>query len=334
MINVVGASQDPDKATPATIYSFVSSPKKPIQPVEKKPDLATEQSASLFSQIGTKLQNFNQPKTAPQAPDISIQPEPETPVEPPVETVLPASNPELAKPISDMPAPKTPSTKLSPKLIWLGLVLIVLALGISATTYLGQSSQDIRQQASTEIQPEAVSLPEVTPSPIPELPPEPTVVTGKADQSGGLAGLVITQPALASANNLEAIQDSLPLAAAISPTITPAATPTPDPNRNEDLIDTRTDCNESCNVDENCSNPVQNCYQGVCRLKTNLTSSQCLLASGGNQINQDQADQTRIYSPVAELTGETPAAGPNEWLFYGLSGLGLLIFGGLALALL
>jgi hypothetical protein len=320
MINVVGAGQDPETATPATIYSFTPNQKKPVATKTVEPKVPTQKPPSLSDELKSKLQPLA--SLFVQKPQIPVIVPIDQPKNGPDATISAPKEPEL-------PSSKPNNPKKTSKVWWLVAVLVILGLGIGATLYLTQSNQDIRQQASSNLpagenlQTQTIS-PTDEPTPVEEINQPTTTPTIVA---GGLTGLVDNQPSLASSESSTIDPELLALNSV--PTLIPTSTPTAEPTA--ELINTKPHCNESCITDENCLNPAHSCYQGACRLTSNVTSSTCLLASGGNQLAVDQTNQDRVYSPNASPSGSAPTAGPSNWLYYGLSGFGLLVFGGLAL---
>lgn len=271
MINVVGAGSDPEDLTPPTFYSF--TPKQKQAPAPVKP----------VAQV---------PTTAPIATPVAT--EPVAPSAPPVQPELP---PDITPLTAAQPIPTTsPSQppRKTKKLLVAGIIgLLVLIGGISAAMFLGQTNQDVRQQAST-IQDETTRIPTTAPEPTAE--PEPT------------------QPVLDDV-------ETLALAPTLSPTPTLELTPTPT------FIDTTEYCGQSCAADENCQNPTHVCTTGSCRLSSNPMSTSCKTPSGNTQIEWDSTQNSRQYTPYAELSGETPQSGPENWLKYGWLGIGVLGIG-------
>lgn len=274
MINVVGAGSDPEDLTPPTFYSF--TPKQKQAPAPVKP---VAQEAPHAAPVATPV--------AVEVAASRIQPESLQPITPPT-----TAEPSLVEPTSSVPPTKSPhKTK---KILLFGVIgLLVLIGGISAAVFLGQTNQDVRQQAST-IEDEVSIAPTTELEPTTE--PEPT------------------QPVL---DDVEV----LALAPTLSPTPTRAPSPTPT------FIDTTEYCGQSCATDENCQNPSHACASGSCKLSSNPISSSCKTPSGSTQIEWDSSQPSREYSPYAELSGETPQSGPEDWLKYGWLGVGVLGIG-------
>lgn len=281
MINVVGAGEDPENLTPATFYNFTPKQKPAPEPV--KPIAQPAQSIPQATPVAAL--------SATQAPAVEVIPEavPELPMEP--------------EPIVQTPVAKPPQKPK--KLLVAGVIgFLVLSVGISAAVYLGQTNQDVRQQAST-FQDDTLTTPTDVPVEIePTALPEPT-----------------TEPTQTILDDGE----TLALGATLSPTplltTTPTAAPTPI------FIDTAQFCGESCNTDENCENPAHVCTSGTCRLSSNPVSVSCKTPSGSSQIQWDDTQEKRVYSPYAALSGETPQSGPTDWLNYGWAGIGALGIG-------
>jgi hypothetical protein len=110
------------------------------------------------------------------------------------------------------------------------------------------------------------------------------------------------------------------LAAGLSPTPT--------------LVKTTASCNESCTTSENCQNPSHICSEGVCRLESNPTDTNCRLPSGGTQIALDPTQASRVYTPEAAPSGTALVSGPADWLLFLQVGAGFLSLGTLALLFL
>ncbi len=282
MINVVGAGEDPENLKPATLYNFSSTAKKAPEPVKpvSKPEAAVV-AATPAAAPATTLPPTIKPPAAP-------IPEP-----------LPTQTPPTIQP----PIPPK-SKKTSSNLIIAGLIgLIILVGGGAAALYLGQTSQDVRQQASTFTAPE--NRTPTSPAPEPTVPP--TVPLDQTDEVDQLA---------------------------LGPTLTPTPIPTQTPSPTETPTDTLQFCNQSCVTDENCENLSHTCISGACRLTSNPTNNRCQTPSGGSQVVLTATQNQRIYSAYAVPAGETPQSGPADWLHYFWIGVGALGLGGVFLLLL
>jgi hypothetical protein len=278
MINVVGAGEDPENLTPATFYSFTPKQKpapEPVKPAAQLPQAVAPQATPVV--VLPTVQPTTQVVTSEIAPEPQLEPEP----------------------IVQTPSVKPPQKPK--KLLVAGIIgFLVLSIGISTAVYLGQTNQDVRQQAST-FQDDTLTTPtdvpaEIEPTALPEPTAEPTAEPTQAVLDDG---------------------ETLALGATLSPT----AAPTPI------LIDTTQFCGESCNTDDNCQNPAHSCMSGKCKLSSNPVSVSCKTPSGSSQIQWDETQPSRVYSPYAALSGETPQSGPTDWLNYGWAGIGALGIG-------
>lgn len=358
MINVVGASQDSNQATNSTIYNFTPSPKQP--PTANKvvgPKILTNNNKLQKTSFITKLFSFikNLGKSPLSSPNLNKEVIPNLPEPTPSEIIIaepiniePSLPENLTNESSEAILSKSEiknseKPKANQKILKLSIligILAILVIGVIATIYLTQSSQDIRQQASEKL-PSEKNLnsntsdisPEPTAEPVLEL--MPTVKTGQANTIGGLADMANPDLRQALLQNSVLAGDKLSLASTLTPSPTftsPTIAPTLTPQSN--LTDTKPNCNDSCLKDENCLNKSHNCYQGICRLSSNLTNSNCMLASGGSQLQLTDAAKARTYSLLGLPTGEAPISGPKEWLLYALGGFSLVFIGGLTLLFL
>jgi len=284
MINVVGAGEDPENLTPPTFYSF--TPKQKQAPAPVKPIAQVPQAAPVAIPVA-------EPATTP----IVTEPPMAVPLEP---------DPVDAPPVIAESTAHPQPTHKTKNLLIIGVIgLLILIGGISAAVFLGQTNQDVRQQAST-IEDEMPIAPTTALEPTIEL--EPTTEPEP------------TQPILDEV-------ETLALAPTLSPTPTSTTTPVPVVTPSPTLINTTDFCGQSCVTDENCQNPAHTCSSGSCKLGSNPISASCKTPSGSTQIQWDDTQPSREYSPYAELSGETPQSGPEDWLRYGWLGIGVLGIG-------
>lgn len=99
----------------------------------------------------------------------------------------------------------------------------------------------------------------------------------------------------------------------------PGSTPAPTPTPSTTTTVTTVGCNYTCSTNADCSNSSHICYEGRCRLESNVTSASCSQA---------------VTTTQPELPQELPQTGPEDWANWLKAGLVTLGIGAILLLLL